>query len=229
MAQYEAWEKEYRNSKLLTKEDKPQKDIVKMIKFLEKENGFEFENSSVLDLGCGTGRNSNYLAEKGAKVTGVEISDTALKIAKENSAKRKLGITYLKQDIGSILPFPNESFDLLFDVISSNSLGEKEREIFLSETSRILKPGGYFIVKALCKEGDSNAKNLLKIAPTVEKDTYFMKDLNLRERVFSREDFIEMYSKYFKILKLDKKTSYSKMNNRSYKRNFWIAVLKLEK
>jgi SAM-dependent methyltransferase len=224
--QYEAWEKEYRNSKLLTKEDKPQSDVVRALKYLKKEEKINFDGLNTIDLGCGTGRNSNYLAELGCNVTGLEISDTALKIARENLTKRGLRIEYLKHDIGSALPFPNENFNIALDIVSSNSLNEKEREIFLSEVSRILKSDGYFIVRALCKDGDKNAQNLLKMSPTGEKDTYYMKELNLRERVFSREDFVEMYSKYFKILKLDKKTSYPICSGRLYKRNYWIAILK---
>ncbi len=225
MAQEEVWDREYRNSKLLTKENKPQSDVVRFVKFL-KNKSFEVENSKVLDLGSGTGRNSFYFAELGAKVLGFEISKTAVGIAEENAKNADLGIVYKKQNIGERFPVEDNSIDIMLDVTSSNSLSESEREVYLSETDRVLKSGGYFFVKALCREGDLNAKNLLKQFPGREKDTYVMPELDVTERVWSREDFIKTYEKYFKILNIEKKTSYSRMNNRSYKRNFWIVYMK---
>ena len=230
MTQEGAWDKEYRKSKLLTKENKPQSDVVRFAKFLRKE-GLEIEDAQVLDLGSGTGRNSFYFTEFGAKVVGLEISKTAIEIANENLEKAKMSkmpfdIEYRKQSIGEVFPFPDNTFDILLDVTSSNSLSEAERNIYLVETHRVFKDSGYFFVKALCKDGDDNAKELLKKFPGSEKDTYIMPDLGIIERVWTKEDFVATYEKYFTILHMEKKTSYSRMNDRSYKRNFWIVYLK---
>ena len=236
MAQEKVWDREYKKSTFLTKENKPQSDVVRFVKWL-KENSPELCEgfitnkaivTTVLDLGCGTGRNSYYFAELGADVTGIEISKTALDIAKANlniDGNQIYAIAYIKQSIGEKLPFEDESFDILLDVTSSNSLSESERDIYLFETNRVLKHGGYFFTKALCKEGDENAKTLLKKSPGKGKDTYIMPDTNIEERVWSKNDFVKTYEKYFKIISLDKKTSYTRMNDRVYKRNFWIAYL----
>ncbi|MDD5318728.1 MAG: class I SAM-dependent methyltransferase [Candidatus Pacebacteria bacterium] len=228
--QENAWEKEYQKSKLLTKDNKPQNDVVRFVKFLKKKlkragTEFPMKDLKVLDLGSGTGRNSFYFAELGAEAFGFEISDTAIKIARERAEGSGLTIKYLKQNIGAKFLCEDRSVGILLDVTSSNSLDEKGRELYLAECHRVLKPDGFFFVKALCKEGDANAKNLLKISPGKEYDTYYMKELDLYERVFSREDFINLYGKYFKILELNKKTSYSCLNDRSYKRNFWVGYL----
>lgn len=230
MAQEKVWDREYRNSKLLTKENEPQADVVRFVRFLKK-NRFDADGKTVLDLGSGTGRNSFYFAELGAKVIGFEISDTALKIAKENIKKLNLlscDISYDKRSIGEEFPLGDNSIDIILDVTSSNSLDEKEREVYLKETRRVLKKGGYFFVKALCKDGDENAKKLIKDYPGLEKDTYVLPGLGLTERVWSKEDFRETMEKFFNVIHLEKKTSYSRMNNRSYKRNFWIAYLTKE-
>ena len=226
MAQEEVWDREYRTSKLLTKENSPQADVVRFAKFLKKEEGILLEELKILDLGSGTGRNSFYFAEMGNRVTGLEISKTAIEIAEQNAKEAGLNIEYIKQSIGEKFPIEDSSIDIVLDVTSSNSLTEAEREVYLSETKRVLKPNGYFFLKALCKDGDDNAKHLLKIAPGVEKDTYIMPGLGVTERVWTKEDFTVTYSKYFTILSLEKKTSYSRMNVRSYKRNFWLVYLK---
>ena len=225
MNQEKVWEREYQKSQLLTKDDKPQNDILRFLKYLKKEQNFIVENLNILDIGAGTGRNGNYLAELSNNVIGLEISNTALKLANERAKSLSVNAKYLKQDIGVPYPLENNYFDLALDVISSNSLNEAGREIYFKEVSRVLKSGGWFFVKALCKDGDDNAKNLLKISPGKEYDTYIMKELGLTERVFSREDFIKTYSPNFLIISLEKKTTYSQMNNRSYKRNFWIGYL----
>ncbi|MFA5888840.1 MAG: class I SAM-dependent methyltransferase [Candidatus Paceibacterota bacterium] len=254
MSQELVWDREYRKSKLLTKENKPQTDVVHFVKFLKDLNkknlGSIFRQKSatahfctdlqILDLGSGTGRNSYYFArllsseaegnggqaELGAKVIGFEISQTAINIAKSNMSRTRLDIEYKKQSIGEKFLLEDNSIDIVLDVTSSNSLSEGEREVYLSETNRVLKKEGYFFVKALCKDGDDNAKYLLKNFSGKEKDTYIMPELGVTERVWSREDFIKYYEKYFTILKLEKKISYSRMNNRSYKRNFWICYMR---
>lgn len=226
MPQEKIWDDEYKRSKLLTKENKPQSDVVNFVKFLKKEEKIKIEGLKVLDLGSGTGRNSFYFTELGAEVIGLEISKTAILIGEGNAKEAGLEIKYIKQSIGENYPIENDSIDVILDVTSSNSLNESEREVYLKESFRVLKDKGLFFVKALCKDGDDNAKYLIKNFPGKEKDTYILPELGVTERVWSGDDFTATYSKYFKIVSLEKKTSYSRMNNRSYKRNFWLGYLK---
>jgi ubiquinone/menaquinone biosynthesis C-methylase UbiE len=225
MAQEQVWDREYRNSKFLTKENKPQSDVVRFVQFLKKDERVIPENLNILDLGSGAGRNSFYFAEMGNTVTGLEISKTAVNIANEYANNAGFNINYVKQSIGEKFPVEDSSVDIALDITSSNSLTEAEREVFLSETNRVLKNNAYFFTKALCKEGDENAKYLVKNSPGKEKDTYIMPEIGVTERVWNKEDFISTYEKYFEIINMEKKTSYSKINDRSYKRNFWIVYL----
>ncbi len=226
MAQNNIWEKEYQKPVLLTKDSSPQKDVTRFLRFLKKTEGVVLENLRILDLGSGTGRNANYLAWLGNQVSGLEISDTALQLAESRAEKMKVKVNYLKHDISTKYPFKNNFFDLVLDITSSNSLTEKERGVYLSEVYRVLKQRGYFFVKALCREGDKNARNLLKINPGKEYDTYILKGMGLQERVFGEKDFLDLYSRYFNIIKMIKKTNYTRFNNRSYKRNFWLVYMR---
>jgi SAM-dependent methyltransferase len=219
------WDSEYRNPKLVTKNDGPQSDTLRFLKFLKKEEKYEVEERIVLDLGCGTGRNSNYLAEKGNSVIGIEISKTAINLAKARALDIGVSVDYRQGDIGQPYEIEDSSVDIILDVTSSNSLDENGRSVYLSECSRVLKTGGYMFVRALCKDGNKNVKNLLKQSPGKEYDTYIIKEIGLTERVFSKEDFIKTYGQYFKVLNLEKKTSYTTFNNRIYKRDYWLAYL----
>ena len=219
------WDKEYRNPKLVTKGDKPQADVLRFLKFLKKEMKFRIEEKNVLDLGCGTGRNSNYLADIGNTTIGIEISSTALALAKARAKEMGVVVDYRLGDIGMEYGIDGNSIDVILDITASNSLDEKGREIYLKEMQRVLKTGGYIFVRALCKDGNKNVKALLKDSPGKEKDTYILKEIGLAERVFSREDITALYGKYFKILQLEKKTGYATFNDRIYKRDYWLLYL----
>lgn len=221
--QQEQWEQEYTDGKLVSKDDQPQafmKRYVRRFRFLQ---GTEPSEWNVLDLGCGTGRNSNFLASLGAKVTGVDIAKNALDLAEERAKQQGLGVNYLHQSIGEKLPFEDESFDLILDITSSNSLNEEERDMYLKETARLLKPNGSFLVRALSLDNDKNAKNLLKIAPGPETHTYIMPKTGIVERVFTQQDFRKLYGTHFKIKKLQQFVTYTPFEGQPYKRFFWFA------
>ena len=226
MPQKNTWDQEYRKPQLIVMSDEPRVDLKDYLKFLRKTEGVNLENLNILDLGSGSGKNANYLAELGNNVIGLEISPTAVNLAKAKAVEMRVSVDYRVADMGVKYPFLDNSFDLIIDIMSSNSLNESEREIYLAEVNRVLKNGGHFFVRALCKDGDSNAKNLLKLSPGPEYDTYIIKDMNLVERVFSKADFTKDYSKYFKIQELIKKTNYAQFKGRSYKRNYWLAYMK---
>ena len=202
--QEKIWEKEYRNPKLVSLSNEPAMSLKDFVRFLRKQAGIELSNLNILDLGCGNGKNSAYIGDQGINinVVGIDISETALKYARDLLPEGN----FIKQSIGSQLPFPDHSFDIILDVTSSNSLSESEREVYLSEIKRLLKSGGYMFLRALCKDGDKNAQTLLKTNPGKEKDTYIMPELGLIERVFSKEDLISMYSSLGEIVHVEKET-----------------------
>lgn len=221
-----AWENEYKKPKFLSKKNDPQADVLRFFKFLKKKENFLLYQKNVLDLGCGNGRNANYLANLDNNVIAIDFSQTAISLARQEAQKRGLKVDYRLKSIGEHYDIKDEFIDLVLDITSSNSLNEKERLIYLNETYRVMKKNAYFFVRALAKDGSKNIKKLLEQSPGKEKDTYYIKELSLTERVFSRDDFVSTYSAFFKILKLEKKTSYTKFNNRVYKRNYWIAYFK---
>ncbi len=216
------WEKEYKNPQLVSLSKEPITSLKDFVRFLRKKCGVEISNLNILDLGCGNAKNSFYITEQGSnnKIVGIDISETALKYAKELAPQGN----FIKQSIGTKLNFPDSYFDIILDITSSNSLSESEREIYLNESHRVLKSGGYLFIRALCKDGDLNAKNLIKSNPGKEKDTYIMPELGLTERVFSKEDILATYAQFFDNLYLEKETHYTKFNGKSYKRNFWVGA-----
>ncbi len=233
MTNFDVWEREYKNSKLMTGW-KPQKSFLRFLKFVSKEKKEQKKGRvKVLDLGSGNGKNSIYLAKKGFEVYGLEFSKEAIKIAekkkREDEKEIKLNggqVFFLNKSIGEKYDFSDEEFDIVLDITSSNSLNEKERNLYIRETSRVLKRGGYFFARGLLKDGDKNAKFLLKNFPISEKDTYKIPNFGLIERVFSKKDLFDFYQEKFKILDFFKEIHYTFYGVKKYKRFFWVLYMK---
>jgi 2-polyprenyl-3-methyl-5-hydroxy-6-metoxy-1,4-benzoquinol methylase len=77
--------------------------------FMEQEIGHD-KSQKIIDIGCGTGRHSIELKKRGYDVTGVDLSDSQLKRAKEKAKEAGVTIDFQKHDARS-LPFEGE-FDL---------------------------------------------------------------------------------------------------------------------
>jgi ubiquinone/menaquinone biosynthesis C-methylase UbiE len=226
MAQSNEWEKEYNNKLLVTGSSEPQNDFKRFYKYLRKIEKIEINGLRVLDLGSGTGKNSIFLAERGAKTVGLEISKTAINTAKERAKESEVDSVFIQKSFGETLPFENNSFDLILDVMSSNSLNENERAIYLNESFRVLSPNGYFFVRLLALDGDKHAETLLKTNSGKEQGTYRLPQVNITERVLSKDEFVKYYSPFFNIIKLEKRSGYAHVNDRIFKRQYWIGYLK---
>lgn len=223
-----AWDEEYKESQLLSKNDEPQADVLRFIKWLRKDAFYDTDNRVVLDLGCGNGRNVLYFANQyDCSGYGYDFSPEAIRLAENNlhETKPKNSVIFEERNIGKVLPLADNSIDIILDVTSSNSLSPDERNIYLAEAARVLKPEGYMFVRTLTRDGDRNAQNLLQMFPSEYYDTYTHPDLGVTERVFREEDFRELYGLYFDIQFLKKQTGYQRWGAQSYKRRYLVAYL----
>ena len=99
----------------------------------------DLEPGAAMDLGCGLGQNSLWLAERGWTVSGVDISPTAIRQANEAAALAGLEATFEVADLGSWTSAT--SFDLVVSTYALPPLGPG-RVHALEEAARIVAPGG---------------------------------------------------------------------------------------
>ena len=96
------------------------------------------KGKQVLDVGCAAGRDSKILSNLGLRVTGVDLSKSLLKIARENCPK----ITFVHANFLN-LPFAKESFDGIWANASLLHLEEfSQVEQAIREFNRVLRKGG---------------------------------------------------------------------------------------
>lgn len=98
---------------------------------------------SILDIGCGTGNFSLKLARVGADVTGIDVSDAMLDVAREKSTGEDLNIDF--QNMGAHdLTFQDQSFDAML-CMATLEFVEDPKQVF-DETMRVIKPGGRIVI-----------------------------------------------------------------------------------
>lgn len=106
---------------------------------------------TALDLGCGTGIYSLWLAKQKLSVTGIDISTEMLKKASEKALKQQMNIDFIQGDIHH-LPFQDEQFDLVISNLVLEFVEDPGRAI--SESLRILKKGGRLVVGMIGKQSE---------------------------------------------------------------------------
>jgi len=122
-----------------------------MIDLLLKQAKFEGSPSSkMLDVGCGLGGSTRYISKKyKCHATGITLSSFQVKRATELSVAQNLGnLCHFQTADALYMPFDDNSFDLVWSLESGEHMPDKEK--FISECVRVLKPGGKLIVATWC-------------------------------------------------------------------------------
>lgn len=142
---YEAYEERYKKiheKGLLWFSDEPTPELIDWIKYFKipKSNG-------ICEVGCGEGRDSLYLAEQGYEVTGIDISNEAIKKCKELAEKKKVNINWIVSDALNLKDKIDRQFDWIYSIGTLHMLVEQEdRKKFLESIYSILKPQGSFLL-----------------------------------------------------------------------------------
>jgi len=125
----------------------------------------------VLDLGCGTGYGSHFLASFGAReVAAADLDEVAVNYARKTYPHTR--VLYLRFDGDFSLPFADRSFDFVFCSQVIEHIGEPVN--LLKEIRRILKKGGFCLITAPNKE-------FFSPDPNKNPNEYHVNEMNLSE------------------------------------------------
>lgn len=141
-----------------------------------------FKGKKILELGCGFGESSVYMAKKGGDVTATDLSAGMLQLAEKVAAYHGTHIKTVKCSADK-LPFANDSFDMVY---AANVLHHVDIQAALTECYRVLRKGGVLVS---CDPIDYNPviKIYRKMASEVRTTD---------EHPLKRKD-IKLFQKYF--------------------------------
>jgi cyclopropane fatty-acyl-phospholipid synthase-like methyltransferase len=102
-----------------------------------------------LDLGCGTGTTSVYMANKGWQVTGVDFVPRAIRASRAKATAARLSVTFLVGDVTRLHDLPIQAgFELLFDQGCFHSLSEAAQPAYAREVTRMARSGATYLLYA---------------------------------------------------------------------------------
>ncbi|MCK4327495.1 MAG: class I SAM-dependent methyltransferase [Candidatus Diapherotrites archaeon] len=169
----------------------PRKLVVDSIPVLKKHNV-----RTVLDHGCGAGRHTVFLAQQGFDVTGVDISEEAVKRTKALLEKTGLEARIDAGDMRSLV-YPDSSFDAVVSVgVILHGL-HADIEKTISEIERVLKPKG-ILVATMISHKDPKISEGREIAPNVyvgihgpeSEEPHYVCDEGILDRFFKNFDYL---------------------------------------
>jgi SAM-dependent methyltransferase len=123
-------------------------------------------HGSALELGCGVGRFTRYLAQLGWRATGVDFSPIAIGKARRRVARDPVQPTFLVGDV-TRLEALGDPFDMSFDVGCFHCLDPNAQRAYTSEVLRLLKPGSTHLIWAM-----DGAPGGLPLSPAVVKEIF---------------------------------------------------------
>ena len=152
-------------------------------------------SSNVLDLGCGYGSTARYLAANfGCRVTGVNISEKELEVARYRSREAGLD-TLLSFEYGDFhrLEYPDDAFDVVWS--QEAFLHAADKVAVLSECRRVLKPSGSLVFTDILVRSNTPDEDRARIYDRVKSpDMWDLEDYrsalsNLELTVIRTEDW----------------------------------------
>ncbi|GER28704.1 gamma-tocopherol methyltransferase [Striga asiatica] len=131
--------------------------IEEALRFASLSDDLEQKPVSVVDVGCGIGGSSRYLALKyGSNCQGVTLSPVQAKRAQELAAAQGLNDKAIADALNQ--PFPDGKFDLVWSMESGEHMPNKAK--FVNELARVAAPGGRIIIVTWCHRDLSPGESL---------------------------------------------------------------------
>lgn len=141
----------------------------KIVRFICRKFGTDrtaHANIKVLDMGCGGGNNTWFLARENFNTYALDASEQALALAKKRMAEESLKATFV-QSFFQNPPFPDEYFDAVVDDAAIEANITIDIALILKQVSRILKPSGRYFGCYLSSRNQHEMKG-----PLIEPGTY---------------------------------------------------------
>lgn len=126
---------------------------------------YEYNIKNILDVCCGTGRQSILLNKKGILVTGIDLSKSMLNIAR---AKSPQSIEYFQEDAKK-MHFADNVFEAAVISFALHEKDEYDQTAIFKEARRVLQPGAYIFLVDFKSPRTRNGKLIHQLIPFIER------------------------------------------------------------
>ena len=221
------WNREYVEGNHFSLSLKPASELVKCMRWFRREQDhYDLSSMSILDIGCGNGRNALYMAETfGCQGSGFDFSSSAVEAANQLAKSEKLPLDFFVHNLENPIPKPDASYDFAIDMMVSHCLRLPARQQYKSEIIRLLRDDGFLVIKTFLREGDEHAKRMIQTHPGGEPNSYIHPMIKIFEHVTSEREFVEFWEPEFQIIVLHKSHGYQHWGGVPYKRRYMVAYL----
>ncbi len=113
----------------------------------------DLDGTNVLDVGCGGGVFSEAMAAKGGNVTGIDLAEDSLEIAKLHLYESQYKIDYINQSVEDFADKNPSSFDVIVCMEMLEHVPDPQS--IVNACSKILKPGGWLFLSTLNRSPES--------------------------------------------------------------------------
>ena len=145
-----------------------------------------------IEFGCGAGNYAIWLAQQGFEVTGIDISPTAIGLARKNAMEQGVECTFIVSDVLGDLADVEGPFDFTLDWELLHHIYPGDRPRYVANVARLTKPGGRYLSVCFHEDdpefGGSGKYRTTRIGTVL----YFSSEVELRD----------LFSPYFTILEL---------------------------
>lgn len=176
MTESNPWNDRYRDGNLPWDTGRPSSQLVKVLKHLQLEPG------RALDIGCGTGTNSIYLAQQGFEVTGVDLAPLAIERAEQRARDERVDAIFAVVDILTA-PLAAGPFDFFFDRGCYHAVRREAPQQYAPAVARLLAPGALGLVLA------GNANEPHEPGPPVVTEQQIRDELGIEFEIVELTEF----------------------------------------
>jgi SAM-dependent methyltransferase len=221
MNQQQAWNQEYKNAQGVPTSTRttPSSAVKRLLAYIAEHEPTLGKN--VIDLGCGIGRNSIYLAEQGYKVTAVDFAETAIEMFRQTLVDHPPAerIDLRQVNLAQRLPFDDDAFDFAIDIVTTMTLTQNELPGFEAELRRVVRPGGMFLTYVL----SSDDGFLEATAPGAATTT--VEESGITDNYLTEEQLRQLYRRW-EVVAIDKVEKVDHFYGKNYTRRIWWMLLR---
>lgn len=217
------WSKEYSNKGIPSSfRDTPSEAVKRFVDFVRK-NGIK--EGTAVDIGCGTGRNSIYLARCGFDVHGMDIVPEMTVALTKKAEELKLSdrIHAHCSSVSERWPLDDASVDIAIDTFCyTHQVAKADRATYTEELARALKPKGLYLLTVPGTD-DGYYGPFMKTSPNPRERVIVDKGNGIPMVLYDRGD-VEKEFAGFKVLEYVHKAHTNAMHGNLYDRSTHLFI-----